>query len=198
MLLRANEHKQMVWKNGGGITSEIARAPINDQEEFDWRLSLAQVKPPGGPFSIFPGIDRTLCIISQHDLYLASADNVDKIVHLTQDSLPYSFPGELSITSRMHGETLTDLNVMTRRGKFRHDVGRIKMKAGQEETIHIPCDRGEIVFAIIGQGQVTKSDGIEMRQGDALRIDQQSSNLNITLATSDTQVYIVRLNPVLS
>ncbi|CAF2261017.1 unnamed protein product, partial [Rotaria magnacalcarata] len=25
MLLRANQHKQMAWKNGGGVTSEIAR-----------------------------------------------------------------------------------------------------------------------------------------------------------------------------
>ena len=198
MLLRASEHKQMVWKNGGGITSEIARAPINDQEEFDWRLSLAQVKPPGGPFSLFPGIDRTLCVVSQNDLYLTFTDNIDKIVHLTQDALPYSFPGELSISCRMHGETLTDLNVMTRRGKFRHEVERMKMKIEQAEAITIPYGSEEIVFIVIGQGQVTKSDGIEMAQGDALRIDQHSSNQKITAVTNDTQCYIIRLNPILS
>ncbi|CAF4294910.1 unnamed protein product, partial [Adineta steineri] len=25
MILRANQHKKMIWKNGGGITHEIAR-----------------------------------------------------------------------------------------------------------------------------------------------------------------------------
>ena len=198
MLLRASEHKQMVWKNGGGTTSEIARAPFNDQEEFDWRLSLAQVKSPGGPFSLFPGIDRTLCVVSQHDLYLTFTNSVDTVVHLTQDSLPYSFPGELSISCLVHDGTLTDLNVMTRRGKFRHEVERMKMKLQQEEAISIPNGSEEIVFVVIGQGQVTKSDGIAIRQGDALRIDQHSSNIKLTAATSDTQVYRVRLNPILS
>ncbi|CAF1084081.1 unnamed protein product [Adineta steineri] len=46
MILRANQHKKMIWKNGGGITHEIAREPNNDQEEFDYRLSMASVKYP--------------------------------------------------------------------------------------------------------------------------------------------------------
>ncbi|CAF3054866.1 unnamed protein product [Rotaria sp. Silwood2] len=198
MLLRANEHKQMVWKNGGGITSEIARAPNNEQEEFDWRLSIAQVKPPGGPFSIFPDIDRTLCIISQHELDLMFNNNCNDMIHLNQDSLPYSFPGELSITCQLHGETLTDFNVMTRRTKFHHDVERVKMKSRQETTINVLDNSNEIVFVVVGQGQVKTNNGIQMTKHDALRIDQHSLNIHISAVTDDTQLYIVRLNPILS
>ncbi|CAF1009393.1 unnamed protein product [Rotaria sordida] len=198
MLLRANEHKQMVWKNGGGITSEIARVPNNEHEDFDWRLSIAQVKPPGGPFSIFPGIDRTLCVMSQHELYLMLNNNSDDMIYLNQDSLPYSFPGELSITCQLHSETLTDFNVMTRRTKFRHDVERVKMTAKQEKTINVLDNTNEIVFIVVGQGQVVTNNGIQMIKHDALRIDQHPLNIQISAATDDTQLYIVRLKPIFS
>ena len=54
----------MPWKNGGGVTSELARSPQAD--EFDWRLSVAEVATDG-PFSQFPGIDRLLVLLSGAD-----------------------------------------------------------------------------------------------------------------------------------
>ncbi|CAF1649323.1 unnamed protein product [Rotaria magnacalcarata] len=199
MLLRANQHKQMAWKNGGGVTSEIARAPDNEQEDFDWRLSIAQVKSPGGAFSVFPGIDRTLCVVSPNELYLTVESSSGNIIHLNQNSLPYSFAGESSITCQIQSETLTDFNVMTRRTKFRHDVERIKMELKQEKKINALANDEEIMFIIVGQGQVVTNDGIQMAIGDALQIDQQhSSDIKISAQTENTQLYIVRLNPILS
>jgi len=59
-IIRAADCLVMPWKNGGGTTTEIAVAPegasLND---FDWRISMAHVGADG-PFSSFPGIDRTL------------------------------------------------------------------------------------------------------------------------------------------
>ena len=50
----------MPWKNGGGETAEIAVSPPGAAlDDFDWRLSMARVETDG-PFSAFPGIDRTL------------------------------------------------------------------------------------------------------------------------------------------
>ncbi len=63
-ILRAADHKRMPWKNGGGETVEIAVAPQDAAlGDFDWRISMATVAADG-PFSIFPGIDRTLSILS--------------------------------------------------------------------------------------------------------------------------------------
>ena len=67
----------------------------------------------------------------------------------------------------------------------------------QEEAITISCDSEQIVFVVIGQGQVTRSDDIEMTQSDALRIDRYSSNLKIPAVTCDTQFHVTRLNPIL-
>ena len=48
------------WKNGGGSTTEIAIAPLGATvDKFDWRISLATIAN-SGPFSVFPGVDRTL------------------------------------------------------------------------------------------------------------------------------------------
>lgn len=63
--LENTAYTSMPWKNGGGVTTEIivhpAKAPMAD---FDWRISMANVAQDG-PFSIFPGVDRTLCILGK-------------------------------------------------------------------------------------------------------------------------------------
>ncbi|MBM7325185.1 HutD family protein, partial [Agrobacterium sp. S2] len=49
----------MPWKNGGGVTTEIIVHPAKaSMADFDWRISMANVAQDG-PFSIFPGVDRT-------------------------------------------------------------------------------------------------------------------------------------------
>ena len=77
-LLRASDHRRMPWKNGGGMTVEIAVSPEGAGiEDFDWRVSMAFVEQDG-PFSIFPGIDRTLAVLSGDGivLHIAGQDDV--------------------------------------------------------------------------------------------------------------------------
>ena len=64
VILRAAERRAVPWKNGGGLTREVAaHPPQSDLGNFDWRVSLAEVRR-GGPFSSFPGIDRHMAVIS--------------------------------------------------------------------------------------------------------------------------------------
>ena len=59
-ILRAPDYRVMPWKNGGGTTTEVAVSPEGaGLDHFDWRISMARVEQDG-PFSTFPGIDRTL------------------------------------------------------------------------------------------------------------------------------------------
>ncbi|MGO6905167.1 HutD family protein, partial [Rhizobium ruizarguesonis] len=87
-ILRAGDYKRMPWKNGKGETVEIAVFPpdasIND---FDWRVSMATVAEDG-PFSIFPGIDRTLAILDGNGMVLDVAGSSP--VPLTTASDPLS------------------------------------------------------------------------------------------------------------
>ena len=62
-VVRRGEATATRWKNGGGVTHELAVWPDGaDLSGFDARLSMAEVAADG-PFSAFPGIDRTLAVL---------------------------------------------------------------------------------------------------------------------------------------
>jgi len=100
------------WKNGGGITAEIAASPPGaDLEHFDWRLSTAIVSA-AGPFSRFPGVDRVLCILGGGPMLLAVGGREHR---LDAGSPPFAFPGDAEASASLAGPGVTDFNVMVRR-----------------------------------------------------------------------------------
>lgn len=105
------------WRNGGGVTQEIARAP--DAGEFDWRISMATVSEDGA-FSTFPGVDRTLTVLTGAGIMLAVAGQEARLT----PGAPLAFPGDLPAAARLLAGEVTDLNVMTRRGRLSHEVTR--------------------------------------------------------------------------
>jgi environmental stress-induced protein Ves len=63
----------MPWKNGGDETTEVAAGPPGASlETFDWRISMAHIAQ-SGPFSLFPGVDRTLAVLSGVGIRLSVA-----------------------------------------------------------------------------------------------------------------------------
>lgn len=54
------DYVRTLWKNGSGVTVELARA--GSAEEYDWRLSIATVTTDG-PFSLFPGYRRVTSVL---------------------------------------------------------------------------------------------------------------------------------------
>ena len=70
-----------------------------------------------GPFSSFPGIDRTLIVVEGEGIEL----DVEGIVYPLDAANPkLSFSGDDITTGRLLSGPIRDLNVMTRRGQFRH------------------------------------------------------------------------------
>ncbi|MEP9388768.1 HutD family protein [Mesorhizobium sp. KR9-304] len=119
-ILRAENYRRMPWKNGGGETAEIAVSPEGaGLEDFEWRISMARVDA-GGPFSVFPDVDRTLSVLEGEGIMLSIADRRPE--RLTGASAPYSFPGDVAANADLVAGPITDLNVMARRGRYRHRV----------------------------------------------------------------------------
>jgi environmental stress-induced protein Ves len=106
------------WKNGGGVTREIACYPAGaDFQSFEWRISIADIACDG-PFSDFSGIDRVITLLSGNGIRLVSRQG-DKggIDHLLSDPFqPFDFSGDLPITAKLLDGPCEDFNVMTRRG----------------------------------------------------------------------------------
>src|SRR5690606_15272177 len=67
------------WKNGGGSTTTIAVGPPEAGfDDFDWRVSLATISEDG-PFSRFPGVDRTLALVDGHGMTL-DIDGSERVI----------------------------------------------------------------------------------------------------------------------
>ncbi|MEH2472754.1 environmental stress-induced protein Ves [Nitrobacteraceae bacterium AZCC 2161] len=127
-ILRAADYKIMPWKNGMGSTTEIAVSPEAEGfEGFDWRISMARVETDG-PFSPFPGIDRTLLVLEGDGIILKVADH--GLVRLDRESI-HSFPGDQPTYATLIGGPIVDLNVMSRRDRFQHNVSRLDLTTPQ-------------------------------------------------------------------
>jgi environmental stress-induced protein Ves len=116
-IIRNHDLVRVPWKNGGGTTAQVAAFPEGSGfESFGWRLSMADVASDG-PFSPFPGIDRTLILVEGDGLEL----EVEGFAYrLDRASPKLSFSGDDATAGRLLSGPIRDLNVMTRRGQFRH------------------------------------------------------------------------------
>ncbi|CAD5376226.1 HutD family protein [Pseudomonas sp. OF001] len=106
------------WKNGGGETRELVVAPPGaGLDDFDWRISCAQVAS-GGPFSAFPGVDRSLLVLEGAGLRLDFG--AGEALELDAAAVPLQFAGEQPVTAELLAGPVGDFNVMTRRARWCH------------------------------------------------------------------------------
>jgi environmental stress-induced protein Ves len=148
------------WKNGAGVTREVASFPPGSGlETFDWRVSIANVDADG-PFSIFPGVDRTLIILSGEGIALQVAGRSNR---LRPGDEPFFFPADQPASCALLGGPVVDLNIMSRRGEIAHTVTPIFLP----RTLHV--EEGVLVW-IERTGRVTGPRGtFEMDRLDALK-----------------------------
>ncbi|MGK9039542.1 HutD family protein [Rhizobium sp. SA279] len=183
-LLRASDYKRMPWKNGGGETVEIAIfPPASSVENFDWRISMATVTSDG-PFSIFPGIDRTLSILEGNGMALAIA--AGDLLLLTMESPPLPFPADVPVNATLPDGAITDLNVMTRRSRFRHVVkrhsGPFSGKAAGNTTLVLALDPLAVLTGE-GENRLGKLDGLLIEGGLPFTVEGDRSESAFFLIT---------------
>lgn len=118
-IARWNDLRPQPWKNGGGVTYELALGPQRaDAASFDWRVSIAEVASDG-PFSIFEGVDRTLVLLDGRGVELV-VDGHSTALSAAQPRL--SFAGSAQTYARLFDGPVRDLNVMTRGSRLGHRV----------------------------------------------------------------------------
>lgn len=103
------DYTRQPWKNGKGITVELARA--EQDGALLWRLSMATVAEDG-PFSLFPGIERNLTVLSGPGFRLSGPG----IALDCRPLHPVAFPGDTPVTATGTASGPSDdFNVMTAR-----------------------------------------------------------------------------------
>jgi environmental stress-induced protein Ves len=158
------------WKNGGGSTTEIAVAPPEAGfDDFEWRISLATIASDG-PFSVFPGVDRTLMLVEGHGATL-DIDGDDRVV-LCDDEPVLSFSGESQVLATLNRGATTDFNVMTRRDLCHHEVGRRAL-----DGVSTFAARADITVLFLAQGDTltvaNDAERIGMVRYDAVVFDSE-------------------------
>jgi environmental stress-induced protein Ves len=184
-ILRSTDFRTMPWKNGGGETTEIVVSPPGaSMDDFDWRVSMARVVSDG-PFSIFPGIDRSLTLLEGTGMTL---DVVGMGTHhLTAISQPLAFPGDVAVQSRLDAGSILDLNVMTRRGVCRAVVERF---AGSD----IVLLSGEATLLVLVRGGGAMAGAQSLGDGDALFLEPREAAVSFRCAPNVT-VFRIAISP---
>jgi len=154
--LPASQRLPQPWKNGGGITREIAVSP-EGAEDFTWRISMAEVSA-AGPFSRFPGIDRHLTVLSGR-MRLDMPDGR----HVLDAGDSTAFAGDVPVEATPLLPVI-DLNVMTRRGQAQAEVRHVA------SGVILPS---ELVFLVATKPMIVTANGqrYALQPYDALKFE---------------------------
>jgi uncharacterized protein len=185
------DYAQMPWKNGGGITTQLAVSPQGaGLDDFDWRISTAQVNN-AGPFSSFPGIDRSLAVMQGPGLILHMDDGTPFI--LTTDSSPLCFSGERRVQAKLVDGSIIDFNVMTQRQRCTHLLQRMEMEgsrqiARQADLLFIHCAQGRLVDCSNASGEA-----IRLSTGESVLADCRDGEHIELAAANPARLYIIHI-----
>lgn len=130
LLRTPSDARRLPWRNGRGVTEELAIGPAGatfERDDWDWRLSRAAVVEDG-PFSVLPGVDRVLVLTEGAGLVLRhGADGTPtRLVPL----VAHAFAGDAPTQAALVAGPVRDLNVMTRRGRAMASVEVVRAAAG--------------------------------------------------------------------
>ena len=114
-ILNASNRRRVPWKNGGGMTLEIATDAGTVGGEWSWRISIADV-PERSTFSVYPGVDRFMMRLEGQHLVIVRGETTD-IVPDTGAAL--AFAGEEEVVGIPTGPGVRDVNLMMRRDHWR-------------------------------------------------------------------------------
>ncbi|MFG2885151.1 HutD family protein [Streptomyces sp. NPDC048297] len=160
-VLRAQDRPATPWKNGGGLTREVAADDSTaGLDDFVWRVSLADVAG-SGPFSAFAGVDRIITVVDGAGMELT----VDGAVHTVAAPYePFPFPGDAATGCRLLDGPIVDFNVMTRRSRA---WAHVRM---EREDFAVEPRSGVVVLAVVLQGTATVAEsGVTLGRFDAVQ-----------------------------
>ncbi|GHE28210.1 hypothetical protein GCM10017778_07990 [Streptomyces vinaceus] len=138
------------------MTREIAAWPEGaSMADFGWRASLAEVAADG-PFSAFPGVDRTLTLAegAGMDLTVAGARRL-----VDERYAPQEFPGDAPTDCRLLGGPVVNFNVMYRRDRVRAQTAVVR------GTLALAAAEGETLLVVALGGPAELETGAETGAG---------------------------------
>lgn len=141
------------WKNGGGVTRELAQQQRDG--ETRWRLSLADISRDG-PFSAFTGLARIHCIVEGQGHVLTGDGN-----RLAARPLqPLAFDGGLSLDCHLREGPCTAFNLI-----YNPRFIAAKANVHQSGELH---GSGATQVLYVAAGKIDLGDAGSLTKGEGL------------------------------
>jgi environmental stress-induced protein Ves len=188
-LVRPADHRVMPWKNGGGSTAEIALAPEGADlaTGFDWRLSIATIER-NGPFSAFPGHDRTIMLIEGAGMVLDFGGG--KAERIAVPFEPFEFVGEAAVECRLLGGRIRDFNLMVRRAGYGAECHVVELA---DEPLALATDGGTLLIHCL-EGDA-RLDDTPLASGETLILEGETGVLGELTGDETATVFVAALFP---
>lgn len=153
----------MLWRNGGGMTTEIAVEPgpgASPERPFLWRVSIADVGADG-PFSAFPGYDRTILLLSGNGMRLDAGEHGS--IDLTRPFEPQRFSGDWPVDGRLVDGPVRDFNLMVDRSRAEGSIEVLR-------AMDVMLAPGEAALLHVLDGRVA-CGGLEIQAQETMILD---------------------------
>lgn len=158
-LLPRGEQGVMPWRNGAGVTSELATGVVD--EEIVWRVSIARIDEPGA-FSSWPGMHRGLTLLTGDEVVLTVNGNERAVLR----GQSVEFSGDAVVGCALPGGPVEVLNLMSRRGEALLERHVHDLRVG---PVEVPA--ADLAVLVEGEASVrlvTERATLEMGSLDAL------------------------------
>jgi environmental stress-induced protein Ves len=187
---RSEAYISMPWRNGAGVTREIAREPAQG-ENFAWRLSLASLQA-NGPFSSYSGYERCVALVEGRGFRLHVAGTGTQT--LAARGAHMLFAGAVVASCELLDGPCTDLSLMV------HEPGTIdsvtRLAVSSEQSVEDAPGKLRVFFVLhgaikcvaLGSKIPAASNGqpFELHAHDTLLIRGHGQSWSIARATHES------------
>ncbi|WP_086642871.1 HutD family protein [Acetobacter sp. DsW_063] len=178
-ILRIDEIESSPWKNGGGVTREIAVAR-DDDERVLWRLSVADIARDG-PFSSFEQTDRSMALLNGSGLDLIFFDSGNTL-SLDRRGTILRYPGAPGPLARLRAGPCRAVNFMNSQG-----ATPMALTVFREPEFH----RSSQFILIPAEGAWLVNDGQEVVHPGSLLISRNGCAVSAAAPNGDNLAYLL-------
>jgi environmental stress-induced protein Ves len=180
-IIRQEEYIEGRWRNGQGVSWEIASFKKEGAADFSWRFAKARIDNDV-PFSIYPGMDRIFMMIEGQGMDLEFEGG--RVLQVHKKFVPHVFSCDVPLVCKLRGGPSLDLNLFTARGAFTSTCEVRKLRSSEKLTIQVP-----VTVAYLLEGDCVFG-GTNLKTGDSAVIEGQSS---VEIQSHDAVLYLGHL-----
>lgn len=174
--LPAHEARRERWRNGNGWTREILRVPAREGDDFDWRISIADIGEDS-LFSLFPGCDRAMALLTGEGVELSFADGRHERLEPPHGRVAFS--GDEVVTSRLLCGPVQDFNAIWKRERY---DGKLLHRPLVGPMVFLP-ERGVQWFlhVVAGQVRIRGLESAPLEREDSAWLRPTQSNQRVVI-----------------